>query len=254
MNVRHWADMTALELTQWVDQVSDRAVACVVLGATEQHGPHLPMGTDTDIGCGLLDHALALLDDVPVVVLPPLPLGASDEHTGFAGTLSVQPAVFIEQLMAYGRAVAQVGLQRLVLINAHGGNNGPIESAALMMRQALGLWVAKAYYPKFRPLAAGPDAHELKTGLHGGQLETSLMCALKPDLVDLDQARNFEMSQPPWAGQAPMAWLAEDLHPQGVAGRAGEASQAEGQALLAHYAQGIADVIEALADHAGPNT
>ena len=252
MTAARWTDLTAPQLAAWVDQAGSQAVACVALGATEQHGPHLPLGTDTDIGSGLLDQAVALLSDVPAIIMPPVAVGASEEHTAFAGTLSVSPAALTELLMGYGQALHTVGIQRLVLVNAHGGNNGPIESAALALRQRWGLWVAKAYYPKFEAHPQGPDADELKTGLHGGQLETSLMCALKPECVDLDQARNFEMRQPPWAGQAPVAWLAEDLHPQGVAGSAGEASEAEGQFLLAHYAQGIADVIEALAERAQP--
>jgi creatinine amidohydrolase len=253
MTAAVWSELTAPQLTQWVDEAGERAVACVVLGATEQHGPHLPLGTDTDIGCGLLEHALDAVSDVPAIVMPPITIGASDEHAAFAGTLSLPPSVLIEQLRAYGQAVARAGIRRLVLVNAHGGNTAVIDLAALALRQDLSLLVAKAYYPKFAPHPQGPDAEELATGLHGGQLETSLMCALRPHHVDLAQARNFELIQAPWAGQAPVAWLGQDLNPQGVVGRAGEASQAEGETLVHHYARGLADVIEALADHPLPS-
>ena len=253
MAIHSWSQLSAPALAELVEAGDGAVVAVVMVGATEQHGPHLPLGTDSVIGQGLVEQACAQLPDtVSVVVMPPIAVGASDEHSHFAGTISLPPEVLAAHLTAYGEALARAGITRWVIVNAHGGNVGVIESVAVSLRQDFGLVIAKAYYPKFAAMPDGPDAHELKHGLHGGQLETSLMSALEPETVDMKKAMHFEMAHPPWAGQAPLAWLAEDLNPHGVAGRADAASAKEGEALLQHYGAALAEVIAATATHPLP--
>ena len=232
---------------------SGKGVAVTVLGATEQHGPHLPLGTDTWIGEALLERALAHVSvDTTVVVMPTLSMGVSDEHADFAGTLSLSSEAFGEQLMAQAASLANVGLHRWVWVNTHGGNVGIMDSVAIEVRHAFDVWVAKAYYPKFEPMPKGPSAQELSEGLHGGQVETSMMLAIAPELVDLSQMQDFKLERPPKVGQAPLAWLAQDLHPQGVVGRANLANPKEGEALLTHYGCAIAEAIDALSAHPIP--
>jgi len=253
MAIHSWSQLSAPALAQLVASGNGAVVAVVMVGATEQHGPHLPLGTDSVIGQGLVENACAQLsEEVTAVVMPPIVVGASDEHAHFPGTISLSPEAMAAHLTAYGEALARAGIARWVIVNAHGGNVGMIESVAVSLRQRFGLLIAKAYYPKFDPMPDGPDAHELKHGLHGGQLETSLMSALEPETVNMSKATHFEMAHPPWAGQAPLAWLAEDLNPHGVAGRAGDASAKEGEALLQHYGTALAEVIATTAGHPLP--
>ncbi len=248
-----WSELSSPALASLVQESNGGLVAVVVVGATEQHGPHLPLGTDTQIGQGLVMQACKhLAQDTSVVLMPDIAVGASEEHSHFVGTISLSPEVMAAHLSAYGEALARAGISRWVIVNAHGGNVGVIESVAISLRKRLGLVIAKAYYPKFHALADGPDASEIKQGLHGGQLETSIVSALSPETVHMDQAKHFVMDHPPWAGQAPVAWLAEDLHPEGVAGRAADASAEEGEALLRHYGAALAEVIEATARHPLP--
>ncbi len=235
-----------------------RAVAAVVLGATEQHGPHLPVATDCIIGKGLLAAAAQRLDDdFPLVVLPTLAVGASDEHAGFAGTLSLPPDQTRAQIAAIGEGLVRAGLERLVMVNAHGGNVGWLEDSALDLRRRFGLLAVKASYMRFEAPTGLLGADELRDGLHGGLAETAMMRHLAPELVRMDQAEHFRTRQPhdgslPPQGEAPWAWLAEDLHAAGVVGDAASATPALGQRLVAHYAGTLAEVITACREKPWP--
>ena len=252
-SIQHWQDLTSPELRAHIQAAGGHLVAVAVVGAIEQHGPHLSLGTDTHIGQGLLATALQHLNSTTqVVIMPPISVGTSDEHADFVGTISLSPEALSGVLSAYGEALHRAGIDRWVIINAHGGNVSVIESVALSMRRRFNMWVAKAYYPKFQPLPNGPDTEELKCGLHGGQLETSLLSAINADQVRPSQAKHFSLKEKPWAGQAPLAWLAQDLHDEGVAGQADRASVEEGHALLAHYGKALAEVIDAMAKNPRP--
>ncbi|MGM0701384.1 MAG: creatininase family protein [Pseudomonadota bacterium] len=248
-----WQDLTSQELAR----LDPDSVAVAVVGAIEQHGAHLPLSTDLDIGEGLLAAALERLpDDLPLVILPALAVGASDEHLGFPGTLSLPPATAIDTLEALGDGVSRAGLSRLVLLNSHGGNTAVIDLAALALRRRHALRVVKVHYPRLVPppelRAALPEA-EWRHGLHGGALETALMHHFAPHRV-----RCHALDHPPSSGEAmaddgyllgpegpaPFAWLAEDLHPGGVVGDATLGTAALGARLAAHYGAGVARVIE----------
>ncbi|WP_163575047.1 creatininase family protein [Halomonas faecis] len=247
-----WQDLTSRELAC----LDPDSVAVAVVGAIEQHGAHLPLATDLDIGEGLLDAALERLpDDLPLVMLPSLAVGTSDEHLSFSGTLSLPPQVAIATLEALGDGVARAGLSRLVLLNGHGGNNAVIDIAALALRRRHALRVVKVHYPRLSPppelRAALPDA-EWRHGLHGGALETALMHHLAPHKVRLDAldrppSSGEAMADAGWLlapeGAAPFAWLAEDLHPGGVVGDATLGTAALGARLAAHYGEALARVI-----------
>jgi len=247
--IHHWQHLTSPELAE---RVRPEAVAVLALGAIEQHGPHLPLSTDLDIACGLQAAALARLDArLEVFVLPPLCLGASDEHAGFAGTLSLSAAQMNAQLLAVGEGLHRAGLRRLVVINAHGGNIGWLGPAALMLRRRFGMLVVKANYMLFETPADLIGADELRHGLHGGQAETAMMLHLHPERVRLAHLQRFgsvaehlpENSVLGPEGQAAWAWLAEDLNPDGVVGNAAAASAELGRQLIEHYASCLAQVI-----------
>ncbi|WP_163560381.1 creatininase family protein [Halomonas sp. NO4] len=248
-----WGDLTSRELAR----LDPASVAVAVVGAIEQHGAHLPLATDLDIGEGLLAAALARLpDDLPLVVLPALAVGVSDEHLSFPGTLSLPPATAIATLEALGDGVARAGLSRLVLLNGHGGNNAVIDLAALALRRRHALRVVKVHYPRLAPPPALRNAlpeAEWRHGLHGGALETALMRHFAPHKVRLDaldhppsrgEAMAEEGSLLGPEGAAPFAWLAEDLHPGGVVGNAALGTAELGARLAGHYGEALARVIE----------
>ena len=156
-DARRWQALTTVEAARLAAR---DPVAVLPLAAIEQHGPHLPLSTDLDIGIGLLAAACERLpDDFPALVLPALSVGASREHARFAGTISLEPELLAEVIHAHGAALAEAGVGRLVLSNSHGGNRAAAETAALRLRDELGLLVVTAHYFLLpRPAGAEPPA------------------------------------------------------------------------------------------------
>lgn len=244
--IKHWGEITSHELSELAGL---RPVAALVLGAIEQHGPHLPLATDCIIGEGLLAKAASGLDAaLPLIKLPTLSIGASDEHTAFPGTLTLPPEQMKHQVVAIGEGLARARIDRLVLVNAHGGNIGWMDDAALELRHRRGMLVVKASYMRFHPPSRLIDTGELRDGLHGGLAETAMMLHLAADLVHMEQARDFASRHPhgdplPPQGEAPWAWLAEDLNEAGVVGDASAATADLGERLVAHYAGRLATIL-----------
>ncbi|WFE72711.1 creatininase family protein [Halomonas sp. M1] len=245
--IYHWQTLTAPRLAAIA---KGSPVAIMTLGAIEQHGTHLPLGTDLIIGEGLQAAMLDMIDPrVDVLCLPAVAVGASDEHAGFAGTLSLPAPLAIATLEAYGTSIARAGIQKLVLINSHGGNKAVMDLAALTLRKQFAMRVVKATYTRLPALKDAIDPEELRYGLHGGLLETAMMHYLAPSLVTLDGYQPTPPAMPaPGAlvspeGSAAFAWLAEDLSAQGVAGDATGANAELGERLVKHYAAQLAQVV-----------
>jgi creatinine amidohydrolase len=214
-----------------VAAVAGGVVLVVPMGSTEQHGPHLPLGTDTTVAVALCDRLAQLRDDVAVA--PALPYGSSGEHAGFVGTLSIGADALehvVVELVRSADAFAGV-----VLVSGHGGNAVPVRRAVARLRsegrRVLG-WT---------PSVPGGDAH-------AGRTETSLLLALAPDDVSMD-----------WAEPGNTASL-EDLMPHmrvdgvaavssnGVLGDPMGATTEEGEALLDQLTRSlykaVADAVE----------
>jgi creatinine amidohydrolase len=242
--------LTSPELAERVDK---RTVAVLALGAIEQHGPHLPLDTDTCIAGDLLAGALARVSPaLDVLALPTLPIGASDEHATFSGTLTLNARCLADTLESIGESVARAGIRRLVWVNGHGGNRASMDTAALALRQRLGLLVVKCSYPKLGMPDGVAGVNDLARGFHGGWLETALMRHLAPDRVRnaalsdftaryIDADRDALVSP---EGPASFGWLAEDLNAEGVIGNAASATAEDGARLAAFFAERIARVIE----------
>ncbi len=249
--VRYWHSLTTVEAAEVAEH---DPVAILPLAAIEQHGPHLPLSTDLDIGLGLIERAFNHLpDDVPAWVLPAVAVGASAEHTRAHGTLSSSPEQLIASIVSQGEGLARSGVRRLVLANSHGGNRHAMEAAGLALRSELGMLVVKASYFRFDRLEdADLPESEWRHGLHGGAVETAMMLHLRPDLVRAGAIARFaslgeeledtlRLLGP--EGQASFSWLTGDLNPQGVVGDASLATAELGERLVAHYARALADVI-----------
>ncbi|MCB9959669.1 MAG: creatininase family protein [Rhodospirillaceae bacterium] len=231
-----------------------RAVAILPVAATEQHGPHLPLGTDAAINRGVLAASLALLGpDRWVAVLPAQEVGESLEHAGYPGTLSLSAETVLALWGEIGAAVARAGVRKLIFFNSHGGQTGLVDTAAVRLRQRCGLVTVRA-----STFGLGlPDglvgAAEAEHGLHGGLVETSLMLALVPDLVRRDAAADFRSTAVDLAeacetlraeGTIGLGWAAQDLNLAGVTGDAAAATAELGEAILGHWAGRLAALIE----------
>ena len=249
--IRYWQTMTTADAGELAAR---DPVVVLPLAAIEQHGPHLPLSTDLEIGMGLLAAAFRHLPaEFPAWVLPPVAVGASREHERWPGTLSLDPDVLASVIHHHGVAVARCGVRRLVLCNSHGGNRAAMDGAGLRLRAEQALLVVKASYFRFaRPEDVNLPDDEWRHGLHGGAVETAMMQHLRPDLVhdariederSLGQDLEGSMRRLGPEGPAAFAWLAGDLSPSGVTGEARLADAAMGRRLVEHYGQMLADVI-----------
>src|SRR5690606_30824251 len=197
-------------------------------------GPHLPLGTDALINDGILRAALPRIPRaLTALVLPPLEIGASLEHERFAGTLSARPKTLLELWTDVGRGVTAAGVRKLVIFNTHGGQKTVVDLVALELRARFGMLVARASYFAFGVPPGLFDPQEASLGIHGGELETSLMLHLHPALVRREALRNFTGLPQRLAARSGavlgvekpvgIGWLAGDLHPEGVCGNAARA-------------------------------
>ncbi len=213
-------------------------------GACEQHGPHLPLATDSLFAERILTSVLARLpSEVPIWMLPSQPLGFSPEHESFPGTISLSAPLMLQLVMEVGSRLAKTGLRRLIFFNAHGGQIGLLQAAARQLRLQS---PSMAVLPCF--LWSGVEALnnlipsiEADQGLHAGLAETSLMLSLEPGLVGPDRpcdgrhTGHDNSATPPkgWSleGPAPCAWLTSDLSETGVIGDSRESNLALGETL-----------------------
>ena len=252
-----WADLTWPEL-----QARNMGKAIVVppVAAVEQHGPHLPLGTDAMIMQGYLDRVVARLPgDFDVLFLPLQQIGTSHEHIDFAGTLTLSPDTFMRVVADIGASLALAGVRKLVLLNSHGGNSAALEIAARELRRLHGMLAVCVSWARFGYPEGLFAEEEIRHGIHGGDIETSLMLAFRPELVRQDEIADF----PPasigmardykWlnAGRpAGFGWMAQDLSPTGAMGNAALATAEKGERLAEH---GAAAFIELLRDVAAFN-
>lgn len=179
------AHLTWPEVARAVAAGADTVI--LPLGATEQHGPHLPLGADTLRAEAL---ALRLAARLPgALVAPVLPIGCSDEHAGFPGLLSLDAATLAAVIVDCARRMVAWGITRLVLLSAHGGNGRALALAAERLRRELPdlrVWLpAQTLAPDEAVLALAAEAGIApeEFGLHAGEGETSEVLWLRPDLV-----------------------------------------------------------------------
>ncbi len=245
---RSWETLTSSALQRLI---ATRCVAVLAMGATEQHGSHLPLGTDTMIARGLIDRSRQHVDSPgTVLTLPPVAIGKSSEHTSFPGTFTHAPETLLSMIRQIGAGLAASNMRRLVIVNAHGGQPQIVDLAAQDLRDRHDMLVVRANYMTW-PLPSHLTGRDPE-GHHGGMMETSIMLALHPGLVDMTKAGHFASAATSLAsrhrrfghgGRLGFAWRAEDLNREGVVGRAADATAALGEELLDHYGQILGELI-----------
>ena len=194
-------------------------------GAVEQHGPHLPLATDSIFVDEIICEVLKLIpSDTPIKKLPTQYIGFSPEHKGFDGTISLSSNLITSLIKEVGVQLADMGFKRLILINAHGGQISLLNTAARELRSVA---PKLSIFPCFlwsgvHGLSELLTKNEIENGLHASLAETSLMMALKSELVGDERPCEGGETQIPegWSleGNAPTAWFTEDLSKSGVIG------------------------------------
>ena len=247
---RNWLDMTWQEIAA---ADTARWIAVLPLAAVEQHGPHLPLGVDTYIAEAYIARAEKLIPaDLPVSFLPVQRIGVSAEHLSYPGTLTIPTEVAIAAWTALGESLARAGVHKLVLITSHGGNVAAMETVARDLRTRLGMLVVTVGWHRFGYPEGAFGGMEKKHGIHGGDIETSLMLAAKPDTVRMEKApravpATIAMAQEfKWLGAyrpAGFAWMTQDLHESGAVGDATLAKADKGEAALAHGAAAFVELL-----------
>ncbi len=241
----YWSDVAREDAARWI--------AVLPLAAIEQHGPHLPLGTDVLIAEAYLARSRELLpDDLPAIFLPVQAVGISTEHLAFPGTLTLPPDVAIRSWTALGESLARAGVRKMVMVSSHGGNSAAMSLVAQDLRARLGFLAVTTAWSRF----GTPDGlfadDELRHGIHGGAIETSVMLAAYPAQVRADQIKNFEPRSFAmerdyrWLSvqrPAPFAWQAQDLHPSGAIGDASAASADKGRQLLDHGSRAFCELL-----------
>jgi creatinine amidohydrolase len=240
---RYWADFTAPELAA-LDR--ERLIAVLPVSAIEQHGPHLPLSVDTTIVEGVVDQVIARLPaDVPAVFLPTQRIGKSNEHSRYPGTLTLSIGTLISLWMEIGDCVAAAGVRKMVIFNSHGGQGMVGEIVARDLRVKHDMLVVATNTYSFGTPPGMFSASETQHGIHGGDKETSVVLALRPDLVEMSKARDFRSRAETLVAdtrhlsinaRAKLAWQIQDLNPDGACGDASAATAAKGRAVLDHIA------------------
>jgi creatinine amidohydrolase len=241
----HWPDIAAAAPARWI--------AVLPLAATEQHGPHLPIGTDVMIAQAYLARVRELLaDSIPATFLPLQPVGISTEHIDYPGTLTLPTDVALKTWIALGECVARAGIKKLVMVTSHGGNSAAMTLVAQDLRARCGLLAVTTAWSRLSAPEGLFSGEELRHGIHGGAVETSIMLARYPQQVRHDKIADFRPNSIAmekdyrWLSAhrpAPFAWQAQDLHASGGAGDATQASAEKGQRLLDHGAGAFCELL-----------
>jgi creatinine amidohydrolase len=247
---RDWAEMT------WQDFAgadTARWIAVLPLAAVEQHGPHLPLGTDAFIAEAYLARARPLIPaDLPVTILPMQSIGHSEEHQRFPGTLTLSAETAIRAWTEIGESVRRAGIRKLVLMTSHGGNSPAMDIVARGLRARHDMLVVTCGWQRFGYPEGLFTAAEQTHGIHGGDIETSLMRAAKPQGVRPDKASNNIPATIGWQKEfrwlsasrpAGFGWMTQDLNASGAVGDSLKASAEKGETALEHGARAFVELL-----------
>lgn len=247
---RRWQDndltLDAAARTGWI--------AVLPLGAHEGHGPHLPLETDWLIADAIVDRLIAALPaDLPATFLLTERIGYSPEHLDVLGTRSLAYDEAVERWLGIAADLSAQGIRKFVMLNAHGGNSPLMTIVATEARIRYDMLAVATSWTRFGQPDGWIAPEEKAVDIHGGDIETSVMLAIHPQLVKRDKAANFPSRQTDFAarfrhlrayGPHAFGWKMSDLNSQGATGNAAAATAERGERLLAHATAGLAELLE----------
>ncbi len=250
MPTRQWddnpVDLDPSERRDWI--------AVLPLGAHEQHGPHLPFETDTLIAKGVVEASIEQMPaHVPATFLPVEPVGYSVEHMDVAGTRTLAWDEAVRRWLGMAEMLSGKGIRKFVMLNAHGGNSPLMTIFATEARTRYNMLAVATAWTRFGVPDDIISDRERAFGIHAGDIETSVMLALHPDLVNLDKAEDFGSRQEDLArsarhlrayGPHAFGWKISDLNRQGAVGNARAATARKGRAIVDHAAGAFVELLE----------
>jgi creatinine amidohydrolase len=231
-------------------RLTERSIFVQPLGAIEQHGPHLPLSTDSVVATAVAEATIDEYgDEVDAWLLPTLDYTKSNEHAWSPGTIWLSATTLLAVLDDIGRCVATTPAKRIVFLNGHGGNSALVNVANRELRLKHGLMTFLAH-PGVPPDQGGASpADELGMGVHGGTDETSIMLHLAPHLVRMDLAerrvpekiaRNTYVK---FGGRVSFGWLSNDFNPDGYVGDPTPATADLGKQLFEGAVRGFGEAL-----------
>jgi len=245
---RRYEDLTGPEIAR---EIGPSSILLLPVGATEQHGPHLPLSVDTVIAH---ETATALVgacgEALDVWQLPTMSVSKSNEHAWSPGTLWLSPDTMMAVLRDLARSIVTTGAERLVLLNGHGGNTTHLGTALRELRLEFGL---KTFlmHPALPPAYGGvSNEEELGMGIHGGRDETSVFMHLRPEQVHLELAERrvpeglATNRHVKFGGSTSFGWLSDDFHPDGYIGDPTGANVELGRRLFESAVDSLAEAME----------
>ncbi len=248
--IDRWQDMTTRDFDA-IDTTRD--IALMPVAAIEQHGPHLPVSVDTDLNYGVIDHAARhLTGGFRVVALPVLAIGKSNEHRDFRGTLSIGAETLLRYWMDVAESVLRAGFRKIVVLNSHGGQPQLVEILVRELRVRHAALAVSASTFGFGVPDGLFDADELRHGIHGGAVETSMMLHLHPDRIRHDAIADFpsagaaierDYAELRLEGPVGIGWMTQDVNPDGAVGNALLATAEAGARCLDHAGAGLARLL-----------
>ena len=243
-----WKNLKAPELRE---RAADGAVVIIPIAAIEQHGPHLPVMTDTRLGHEIAVRAARKASESrPVVVTPVVWMGLSEHHMAFGGTLTISHATFRAVLADLIACVTHLGFRDVLISNSHGGNIIAMQQVADELASASEATIVATTYPMEAATAYGAILEDQTNIQHACEGETSMMLAVEPDFVDASNLAALKQGEGPGgflrAGVASYRWRPfPHITSNGVSGDPSKATAEKGEALIEAGAEAIAALIVA---------
>ena len=248
---RHFADLSGPAVSS---RLRPSSIVIQPLGAIEQHGPHLPLSTDSVVATAVAEAVVTEAgDELDLWLLPTLQFTKSNEHAWSPGTVWLSASTLLSVIDDVARCIATTPAERIVFLNGHGGNSALLNVALREVRLNHGLKTFLTHPGMPADQGGASPTDELGMGVHGGTDETSLMLHLAPHLVDMSVAERrvpeklADNRQVRFGGRVSFGWLSNDFFPDGYIGDPTAASAERGKVLFEGAVHNVCDGLREVA-------